>query len=170
MASKSRKNKDEEEIKRRTALLTVALDVFTVANRYPEQAQLAKEVEELEREILDSEKRSASKRSEWRVIARIGGAAAAVGSAASGGALTANFTGSGAVALGVSALVLALFGAIAVGLEAEAEYERDRAKSRAYEQLWWEILLFATVNLPTVPATHAQATLTEFTRRRRDIG
>ena len=122
----------------------------------------ADRLEDWARQVHRSSQSAGKKRTLAHSGQRLSAAVGAAVGAASGGALASQLTGTVAVVFGWFVLALSIVaGAIGAALP-EAEYERNRAKRRAYDRLFRNIWTYASLGLPTDDRKTVKARLEKF--------
>ena len=128
-------------------------------------------IEDLATDLEHGVSGAASQRFGWRNLGRFGAAASSVAAAGSGGALAAGVESSGGtVAIGITLLLMGLAGGVATSLDPHAESVRKSHKTFRYEQLWWDILIYAANELVAAEPVERSQRLSDFSRRRAEIG
>jgi hypothetical protein len=129
----------------------------------------ADELTDFGRRVLDKrDKASASTASSHWLARGAAGASAAVATL-SGGALIGSLHGVAATVLGVATAALGVASGAIAAAKPEESYRVDLLRKAAYENLWWDVRLFACTQLVNAdPDTFAKA-MAAFAARERAI-
>jgi hypothetical protein len=112
----------------------------------------AYEVAQMANRAWTSKRHADRKRSRAHTAQRWASGGSAAVAAGSGGALAAGLGGATAKVVGITAFIIGIVAGATAAMLPETEYERNRGKARQYEQLWWDMWNYATLELPTIKA------------------
>jgi hypothetical protein len=156
---------DSEKTARLKRVLGEALSDESVPH-IAERRRAAEQLTDLATRVWKSKESAGRKRTRAHRIQRSVAGASALAAAISGGAL---LTGHTSTHLWWVAAVAAAFSGLGAAVP-QAEYERNRRKTRRYEQLWWDIRTYATLTLPTAEPASVVDQIRAFTSDIKDIG
>ncbi len=120
--------------------------------------------------VIASRRKSGDKRTASQVAQRVAAGASVAAAAGSGGALAAGVAGSTRAVLGITVVIIATLAGVGAAMLPESEYLRNREKARRYEQLYWDLWTYATLQLPTAGLDQVAARLEAFSAAIKDVG
>jgi hypothetical protein len=130
----------------------------------------ANQLTEMANQVWLSKESAGVKRSKAHTAQRLAAGGSAAAAAGSGGALAAGLGGAAAKVLGIVVVAIGILAGIGAAVLPEAEYERNREKSRRYEQIWWDIWNFALLQLPSIDVGAIHGKLEKYTADIKAVG
>lgn len=130
----------------------------------------AYQLTEMANQVWLSKESAAEKRSAAHTAQRLAAGGSAAAAAGSGGALAAGLGGAASVVLGIVVVAIGVLAGIGAAVLPEAEYERNKEKSRRYEQIWWDIWNFAMLQLSSIEVDAIHGRLDAFSADIKAVG